>query len=207
MPKTAAAASINSSTEAAVRPAPRTPRHNATVVLDTSVLMADPSAFTTFTATDVVIPLTVIDELDGNKTRSDEPGRNARTALREIETLRLAAGGDISTPVALPGGGTLRIEPNGLRLDELAGLHLNPAVADHRILAAALGLAHGDAEVTVVSNDAALRIKAAVVGLDAAEYAPQRAGIRTPDRTGLVPLTVTAATVEIASARRPFTLD
>lgn len=142
-----------------------------TVVLDTSVLMADPAAYLTYGDADVVIPLTVIDELDHNKTRLDEAGRNARAMLRVIEDLRTANDGDISTAVDLPNGGTFRIEPNGLRLDALTQHHLDATVNDHRIIAAAIGLAaDGRENVTLVSNDAALRIKASLLGLNAREY-------------------------------------
>ena len=52
------------------------------IVLDTSVLVADPTCIATFVGVDVVIPLTVIEELDGLKSRVDDVGRAARTALR-----------------------------------------------------------------------------------------------------------------------------
>ena len=60
----------------------------ATFVLDTNVLLADPDALHRFDEHDVVVPLVVIEELDGKKTRHDEIGRNARTALRLIEEVR-----------------------------------------------------------------------------------------------------------------------
>ena len=55
------------------------------IVIDTSVLIADPSSLMSFPHSEVVIPLTVIEELDGLKTRADDVGRAARTALRTIE--------------------------------------------------------------------------------------------------------------------------
>jgi len=55
------------------------------VVLDTSVLIGDPGCLGTFAGVDVVIPFTVIEELDGLKTRPDDVGRAARSALRTIE--------------------------------------------------------------------------------------------------------------------------
>jgi PhoH-like ATPase len=171
-----------------------------TVVLDTSVIMADATAHLAYPGAAVVIPLTVIDELDANKTRTDEAGRNAREFLRTIESLRIAAGGDISAPVALTGGGTFRIEPNGLRLDELTRHHLDTAVPDHRIIAAALGLAaDGRPGVSVVSNDAALRIKAAVLGLATCEHTPGRTGIHSPNRAGWTTVTAGYATIDAAS--------
>lgn len=143
------------------------------VVLDTSVLISDPEALFAFPDADAVIPLTVVEELDSHKARLDDVGRAAREVIRRIEDLRTANGGDIRRPVVLPGGGTLRIETNGLHTDEVAALGLDPSKADNRILAAALGQrVHGP--TVVVSNDAALRIKAAQVGLDAVEHQRRR---------------------------------
>lgn len=147
------------------------------MVLDTSVLIADPEALYAFPEADAVIPLVVIEELDQHKSRLDDVGRSAREVIRRLEDLRTANGGDIRKAVALPGGGTLRIETNGLMLDEVRAKGLDPTVADNRILAAALGQAR-EAPTTVVSNDAALRIKASQVGLRAAEH--QR-GVRHRD--------------------------
>jgi PhoH-like ATPase len=142
------------------------------VVLDTSALVSDPEAVFAFPEAQVVIPLTVVEELDSLKTRRDDVGRSAREVIRTVEDLRTANGGDIRHAVAIPGGGTLRIETNGLHLGEVSERGLDPTKADNRILAAALGQAaqHPDSTVTVVSNDAALRIKAAQLGLEAREH-------------------------------------
>lgn len=143
------------------------------VVLDTSVLISDPESLFAFPDADAVIPLIVVEELDQHKTRMDDVGRAAREVIRTLEDLRTANGGDIRHSVALPGGGTLRIETNGLMLEEVAAKGLDPNKADNRILAAALGQrTHGP--VVVVSNDAALRIKAAQVGLEAIEHQRRR---------------------------------
>ena len=143
------------------------------VVLDTSVLVADPSSMHGFGDADVVIPLTVIEELDSLKTRVDDVGRAARTALRAIEELRVGAGGSLATAVPLADGraGTLQIEINGVQKHLLIEHGLDPHVPDNRIIGAALGQATFG-PTTVVSNDAALRIKAAHLGLSAAEHRP-----------------------------------
>jgi PhoH-like ATPase len=141
-----------------------------TVVLDTSVLVADPGALHTFDGQDVVIPLTVIEELDGHKTRRDDVGAAAREALRSIEGLRTAHDGDIATAVELTNGATVRVETNGVHLDELRGIGLDPTKADNRILAACCGLRANGVTVTVVTNDTAMRIKASQLGFTAAEH-------------------------------------
>lgn len=142
-------------------------------ILDTSVLVADPGCLAHFRGTDVVIPLTVIEELDGLKTRPDDVGRAARAALRSIEELRVGAGGSLEHPVRLSmdeDAATLRIAVNGVQKHLLVEHGLDPHIADNRIIGAALGQDADD--VVVVSNDAALRIKAAHLGLRATEHHP-----------------------------------
>jgi PhoH-like ATPase len=143
----------------------------ATVVLDTCVLLADPDSLYAFGDADIVIPLTVIEELDGHKSRLDDVGRAARAVVRDLERLRVESGGDFREPVDLPTGGTLRVAINGLVLETVAAHGLNPEKADNRILAAALGLTEeGAVRVKIVSADAALRIKASQLGLTAEDY-------------------------------------
>lgn len=154
----------------------RRPATATRVVLDTSVLIADPEALFAFPGDATVIPLVVVEELDQHKSRPDDVGRAARAVIRTIEDLRVHHGGDIRSPVPLPDGGTLHIEINGLHTAEVEARGLDPNKPDNRILAAALGQSNLGATV-VVSNDAALRIKAAQLGLEATEHQRQR----TPD--------------------------
>jgi PhoH-like ATPase len=144
------------------------------VVLDTSVLVADPGCLTEFRGNDVVVPLTVVEELDGLKTRLDDVGRAARAALRSIEDLRMRGGGSLADPLRLDDHGhegSVRIEVNGIQHHLLVEHGLDPSVPDNRIIGAALGQAR-HARTVVVSNDAALRIKAAHLGLEAAPHVP-----------------------------------
>jgi len=155
-----------------------------TVVLDTSVLVADPGAIHEFSGCALKVPLTVIEELDGLKARNDGVGQTAREALRRIEALRVRAGGSLVEPVTLSHGGTLAIVLNGVNHTLLAEHYLDPASPDNRIIGTALGLLHRSTTVEVVSNDAALRIKAAHVGLAAKEYVPVPAYGRDVDSPG-----------------------
>ena len=151
------------------------------VVLDTSVLVADPMSMLNFVGCDVVIPLTVVEELDGLKTRMDDVGRSARTALRTIEDLRKKAGGSLAQPMrvhAEPDYGTVQIEVNGIQRHLLIEHGLDPEIPDNRIIGAALGQARV-APTRMISNDAALRIKAAHLGLQAEEHQPVGAGQST----------------------------
>jgi PhoH-like ATPase len=155
-----------------------------TVVLDTSVLVADPGAIHEFSGCALKVPLTVIEELDGLKTRADGVGQTAREALRRIEALRVSAGGSLEEPLTLPHGGSLAIVLNGVNHTLLAEHYLDPDTPDNRIIGTALGLQHRGTTVEVVSNDAALRIKAAHVGLAAKEYVPVPAYGRDGDTPG-----------------------
>lgn len=172
-----------------------TPPTRTCVLLDTSALIADPECLFSFPECDAVIPLVVIEELDAHKTRLDDVGRAARAVIRTLEDLRVANDGDIRRPVPLPGGGTVRIETNGLHLDEIASHGLDATKADNRILAAALGQAQL-APVRVVSNDAALRIKAAQLGLDAAEHHRLRGRAERDRPQGWATLDVAGPTID-----------
>ncbi len=140
------------------------------LVVDTSVLIADPTCVLEFTDADVVVPLTVVEELDGLKSRADDVGRAARTALRTLEELRVAHGGSLAEPVPTGNGtATLQIEINNIRKHLLVEHGLDPSVPDNRIIGAAIGQSDFG-PTTMISNDAALRIKAAHLGVDAAEH-------------------------------------
>lgn len=144
------------------------------VVIDTSVLVADPHCLTSFDDAALVIPLIVVEELDSLKTRADDVGRSARTALRAIEELRTKHGGSLVRPVAVGAGpGTVQIEINGIQKHRLIEHGLDPAVPDNRIIGAALGQAE-IGRTLMLSNDAGLRIKAAHLGVDAAPHEPTK---------------------------------
>lgn len=138
------------------------------VVVDTSVLIADPHCVRAMDGVALIIPLTVIEELDSLKTRPDDVGRAARSALRSIEELRVEHGGSLAAPVPV-GNGTVQIEINGIQRHLLIEHGLDVDVPDNRIIGAALGQVD-KGRTLMLSNDAALRIKAAHLGLDAAEH-------------------------------------
>ncbi len=154
-----------------VRPADATPGGAAqaerTYVLDTSVLLSDPRAVFRFAEHPVVLPVVVITELEA-KRNDPEIGYFARSALRLLDDLRREHQ-RLDFPIPVGDGGSLRVELNHSSLSVLpSGLQL--ADNDSRILACALNLANDGLDVTVVSKDLPLRIKAASVGLDAQEY-------------------------------------
>jgi PhoH-like ATPase len=137
-------------------------------VLDTSVLLSDPAAVRRFTDHEVVVPLVVISELEA-KRHHPELGWFARQSLRILDELRIKYG-RLDRPVLCNDeGGTLRVELNHADQSALPHGFRNDA-NDTRILSVALGLAAEGRDVTLVSKDMPLRVKAAAVGLTADEY-------------------------------------
>lgn len=139
-----------------------------TYVLDTSVLLSDPKALFRFAEHAVVLPVVVIAELEA-KRHDPEIGYFARQALRNLDELRVQHE-RLDFPIAVgDSGGSLRVELNHSNQSVLpSGLQLGDN--DSRILAVAMNLATDGFDVTVVSKDLPLRVKAASVGLAAEEY-------------------------------------
>lgn len=157
-----------------------------TYVLDTSVLLSDPRAITRFAEHHVVMPIVVISELEA-KRHDPELGYFARTALRLLDELREQHGG-LSSPIPLgDDGGTFRVELNHVS-PEVLPAGLRGTDNDSRILAVAKNLANEGHNVTVVSKDVPMRIKASAMGLAADEYRNDL--VRDSGWTGVVELSV-----------------
>ena len=169
-----------------------------TFVLDTSVLLADPGALVRFDEHDVVLPIVVLMELEAKRDHP-ELGWSARSALRHLERLRLAHG-SLTVPIPVNDhGGRLRVELNHQSTEGLP-----PAMTsennDHRILAVAFNLHREGHDVTVVTKDLPLRLKAGIVGLEADEYRNEQA--RDSSWTGFVDLEVDAEDIDELFAER-----
>jgi PhoH-like ATPase len=146
-------------------------------VIDTNVLVSDPLAMYKFHEHEVVLPITVIEELDHLKGRQDQGGQCARQAIRELETLRTSNPNHFKDGIDLPDGGRLRIELNHTPIDSLPAV-IHSETADNRILATAYHLSqNGQGAVILVSKDANLRIKAGAIGIEAEEYRRERVEI------------------------------
>jgi PhoH-like ATPase len=176
------------------------PEPHRTFVLDTSVLLSDPRALLRFAEHEVVLPVVVVSELEA-KRHHPELGYFARQALRLLDDLRVQHG-RLDSPLPVGEGGTLVVELN----------HADPAVLpvgfqlgdnDSRILAVARSLAAGGKQVTVVSKDLPMRVKASAVGLDAEEYEAEQ----TVDSgwTGMTDLEITVE--EMAALYADHTVD
>ncbi|MBI2607122.1 MAG: PhoH family protein [Deltaproteobacteria bacterium] len=138
-------------------------------VLDTNVLLFDPQALQKFGSNDVIIPITVIEEIDRFKREMSENGRNARQFSRLMDSFRKE--GKLSQGVKLANGALLTVElsPGGPLPGDLSG-----DSADNRIIATAMNLrkAQPKRPVVFVTKDTNLRIKADALGLDANDYEP-----------------------------------
>ena len=155
-------------------------------VLDTNVLMHDPTALFRFEEHDVFIPMTVLEELDAAKKGTSETSRNARQVSRFLNELMVAANGR-----PIEEGIELRM-PQGLQLDRkgkpgrlyfqttahvTADKRVTRTMPDNLILAAVVALreARPREAVVLVSKDINLRIKAKIYGIAAEDYENDRA--------------------------------
>jgi PhoH-like ATPase len=148
---------------------------NKVYVLDTSVLIANPSAMLHFTDCTVLIPIIVLNELDNLKKHSDDVGKNARVAIRKID--EISDKGDISTGVLIDST-LVKVDATYYDISNpiFAGFG-NPTYGDTQILACAYfnHLENHSDEVVLVSNDINLRIKAKSRGMDAIAYKGENA--------------------------------
>ena len=134
-----------------------------TYVLDTSVLLADPAALGRFAEHEVIIPITVIGELE---TKRDHPelGYFARAALRTLDDLRVSHG-RLDEAIEINNlGGTVKVELNHSDPTTLPAGFLRDGSNDSRILAIARNLMAESRQVVLVTKDLPLRVKASSVG-------------------------------------------
>jgi PhoH-like ATPase len=133
------------------------------------VLLADPIALSRFAEHEVIIPITVIGELE---TKRDHPdlGYFARAALRSLDELRVKSG-RLDHPISINDvGGSLSVELNHSDVSKLPAGFLRDGSNDSRILAIAKNLMADGRKVVLVTKDLPLRVKASSVGVEAQEY-------------------------------------
>lgn len=148
-----------------------------TFVLDTNVLLHDPFALFRFQENSIIIPITVIEEVDRFKKDMNETGRNARQVSRYLDDLRTR--GSLSSGIGLESGGTIRVALFDEEIRRLIPPELSEQRADNRILAIALDAKNksGKVPVILVTKDTNLRIKADAVGLKAEDYESDKVSI------------------------------
>lgn len=162
-----------------------------TFVLDTNVLLYDPKALQSFENSDIVIPLAVIEELDSMKRLPNDLGRNARLVMRSFDKIkrnschkdlvtsgRLAEGTsheekhihmDLVSGLRLENGSTLRIYSE-YKNEIHSHFSLDKSSPKNLILYAAHTLSKETDNLTLVSKDLAVRLKAQMVGIFAQDY-------------------------------------
>jgi PhoH-like ATPase len=138
-------------------------------VLDTNVLLHNPNAIFLFQEHEVVIPLSVIEELDSFKKSTDDTGRNARQVIRQIDRLRVS--GRLFDGVPLNDvGGELRVA----RCDQEKPFALDLGILDNRILAVAHALVGEGRPTVFITKDINARVKADALGIDVQDFEAQK---------------------------------
>jgi PhoH-like ATPase len=166
VPKSTNSVSASTGKTSVTKP-PKASIGTKTYVLDTSVLLSDPRAIFKFKEQEVVIPIIVINELE-KKRHDPEIGYYARQALRHLDDLRIEHE-RLDFPMEVGDGGLLRVELNHIDQTTLPkGFQLGDN--DSRILAVAFNLASEGRDVTLVTKDLPLRVKASALGMAADEY-------------------------------------
>ncbi|MBA3722842.1 MAG: PhoH family protein [Parachlamydiaceae bacterium] len=138
-----------------------------TFVIDTNVLLYDPESITKFPRNHVVLPVTVLEELDKMKRFPNELGKNSRAVIRFLDSLKEIGTGNLHTGVTLENGSTIRIQ---LELKADSKYNFSLSLNDNRIIFAALLLQDKGEKVVFVSKDFAARIKAEAIGIEAEDY-------------------------------------
>jgi PhoH-like ATPase len=149
---------------------------NKLFVLDTNVLMHDPTSVYRFEEHDVFLPIMTLEELDNNKKGMSEIARNARQITRTLDEIVTSLTDGIENGIELYGpsrklaSGHLFLQTEAISNDLPAGLPT--AKADNQILAVVIHLQrrYPDRPVILVSKDINMRIKARALGLEAQDY-------------------------------------
>ncbi|MEW6741749.1 MAG: PhoH family protein [Planctomycetota bacterium] len=153
-------------------------------ILDANILLHEPTSVFNFADNTVIIPISVIEEIDRFKKESTERGYNARAVARLLDGLRCEQ--RLTAGVPLRNGGTLKVY-----CDPTRALTASGADGDLEILRVARDIQRNDpgTVVVIVTKDVNLRIRADASGLRAEDYETDRvrlADIETPDQECLV---------------------
>jgi len=199
-PVTAAPAIAKAAPQAATRPAAKTaaaPQATAPAparprkarasgpaklfVLDTNVLLHDPTSLFRFEEHDIFLPMIVLEELDAHKKGMTEVARNGRQVSRSLDALVATQGADMGKGIALDATGqraaTGKLYFQTAPLDYQLPTSLPQGKADNQILGVveALRAQYAPREVVLVSKDINMRVKARALGLPAEDYQNDKA--------------------------------
>lgn len=142
-------------------------------LLDTNVLVYDPKAIYSFEGSEVALPSVVLEELDKFKREGSDRGRNAREAIRILDSLR--AKGSLGDGVELDNGGKVRV----IFLPEktIANFPFKLAIQDNEILYDAMGLKQAGNDVRFITKDLNVRVKADALGIHTDDYIKEKINI------------------------------
>jgi PhoH-like ATPase len=176
-----------------------------TFVLDTSVILYDPQCIFRFDDNLVVVPITVLEEMDRFKKELTEIGRNARQFSRYLDQFRKR--GSLAHGVEIGKRGTLVVD-----LFQDSEKHLPPDMShqknDHRILAVALKIRHDrpNAPVIFVTKDVNLRVKADALGITSVDFETSRVTIEEL-YSGLASFDVPGDVIDSFVAEKRFPIE
>ena len=174
-------------------------------VLDTNVLLHDPAAMLQFEDNDVVLPITLIEEMDRFKKQPEMTGRNARQASRTLDQLRQR--GQLTQGIQLEEGGSLKVILCSRDTLQTLPVELEGDRNDNAILAVALEQKQQcQCPVVLISKDTNLRIKANALGLVAEDYETDKVDIGEL-YTGMAEVLVDATQMEQLFKQGGLTLD
>lgn len=145
-------------------------------VLDTNVLMHDPTCLFRFEEHDVFLPMMTLEELDGHKKGMSEVARNARQVSRSLDALVAACKTPIEEGIPLSALGNTEAGGRLFFQTQAVGAALPASLpagkADNQILGVvrALKELHPERDVVLVSKDINMRVKARALGLPAEDY-------------------------------------
>lgn len=152
---------------------------NKVIILDTNVLLTSPDAILSFPNETIILPLVVIEELDKQKSRQDDVGKNAREVTRRLSALMTES--SIKDGIQLKNGGILKIlsmmDISGE--NTLLGIDLDVSKNDNLILVFCKKLQKIEPNLVLVSLDLNMRIKGETLGIPCEEY--KKAGIVNQD--------------------------
>jgi len=163
-------------TQAASRSKRRVEGPSKLFVLDTNVLLHDPSCLFRFEEHDVFLPMIVLEELDGHKKGMTEVARNGRQTSRSLDALAEHQGSDIQIGLLLNSTGHKEARGRLFFQTQLLDYELPTSLpqgkADNQILGVveALRKQHAPRDVVLVSKDINMRVKARALGLSAEDY-------------------------------------
>jgi PhoH-like ATPase len=143
-------------------------------IIDTSVLIHDPTSFKSFSGNDVIIPVNVLDELDKLKNLPNEAGKNARVCIRALDAI--CAQGIIHKGIKIENNITLKIDTTNNSADKFGP----SSYVDNKILACAFAIKEKNKKLKnpqptiLVSKDINLRIRARAFDIKAEDYEKDR---------------------------------